>query len=39
MVQSLDEMISKRPPEYQQEVEDFGEFIFQKHILLNRLII
>ena len=30
----LDEMISKLPPEYQQEVEDFVEFIFQKHILL-----
>jgi len=28
----LDEMISKLPPEYQQEVEDFVEFIFQKHI-------
>lgn len=30
----LDEIISKLPPEYQQEVEDFVEFIFQKHILL-----
>jgi len=28
----LDEMISKLPPEYQQEVEDFVEFIFQKHV-------
>lgn len=30
----LDKMISKLPPEYRQEVEDFVEFIFQKHILL-----
>ena len=29
---NVDEMISKLPPEYQQEVEDFVEFIFQKHI-------
>ncbi len=28
----LDEMISKLPPEYQQEVEDFVEFIFKKHV-------
>ena len=26
----LDEMISKLPPEYQQEVEDFVEFLLEK---------
>ena len=28
----LEEIINKLPPQYQQEVEDFVEFIFQKHI-------
>ncbi|GJQ23459.1 MAG: XRE family transcriptional regulator [Candidatus Brocadia sapporoensis] len=35
----LDEMISKLPPEYQQEVEDFVEFIFQKHVKKPRKIL
>lgn len=33
-MKSLEEIIRKLPPEYQKEVEDFVEFIFQKHILL-----
>lgn len=35
----LDEIISKLPPEYQQEVEDFVEFIFQKHVKKPRKIL
>ncbi|MCR4292125.1 MAG: DUF2281 domain-containing protein [Candidatus Kuenenia sp.] len=31
-MKSLEEMIKKLPPEYKQEVEDFVEFIFQKHV-------
>lgn len=31
-MKSLDEMISKLPPEYQQEVIDFIDFLFTKKI-------
>ncbi|MFN3533369.1 MAG: DUF2281 domain-containing protein [Candidatus Brocadia sp.] len=36
MIKLLDEMIRKLPPEYQQEVEDFVEFIFQNTLYERR---